>query len=151
MFREISTDEALNLIKEADSTNAFLPSVSDPEFSVVRFLSQEDFPGYRLFGINNDLGQIESFISIKPDENGTIIIGPMYVAELSRGKGLGKLQVQKLIDWAKNNNISAISTKTWGENKASRKIFEDLGFKLVGEKLKSRINGDSTVKYYKEI
>lgn len=150
-FKEISTSEVIGLIQEADSRKAFLPSVGDPEFSVERFLTQENFPGYRLFGIEDENHEMVGFISIKPKDESEIVIGPMYVKEGSRGKGLGKMQVEKLIEWAMEQGLKTISTKTWGGNKGSRRIFEELGFTLVEEKPKARVNGDSTIKYSLEI
>lgn len=150
-FKEIGTLDVVHLINEADTKQAFLPSVGDPKFSVERFLTQENFPGYKLFGIQDETGEMVGFISIKPKDENSIVIGPMYIAENARGRGFGKLQVEKLIDWAKENNIENISTKTWGENRGSRRIFEELGFTLIEEKPNARINGDSTVKYSKNI
>lgn len=145
-FKEVTIVEALELIKEADDQKAFLPSVSEPNFSVEEFFNKNSSPNFLLFGsfLNK---KPAGFISVILNENNTVDIGPMYISEIFRGKGLGKLQVEKIVNWAKQNKLKGIFTRTWGKNLASRKIFEDLGFKLVEEKLNARINGDSTIKY----
>jgi RimJ/RimL family protein N-acetyltransferase len=75
----------------------------------------------------------------------------MYISKKFRGQRFGEKQIEEAIDKVKRTNIKGIKTRTWGENKASRKIFENLNFKLVEEKPNTRINGDSTVKYYLEL
>lgn len=150
-FKEVTISDALVVIREADAQKAFLPSRSEPDFSVEKFLLQGSLLGSRLFGSIDETNKLAGFISVEPKSDNTVIIGPMYISEIFRGRGLGKWQVQKLIEWGLENNIQGLSTRTWGENLASRKIFEDLGFALTQEKLDARINGDSTVKYYKKL
>lgn len=150
-FREIVIEDAIEAIREADSEKAFLPSVSDPGFSVEKFLVQGEILGYRLFGTFDVRNILVGFASINQKDVSIVSIGPMYIVKTSRGKGLGRWQVEKVIDWAIANGIRSLTTRTWGENIASRKIFEDLGFKLVEEKLNARINGDSTLKYHLDL
>ncbi len=149
-FKEISISEARDIVREADLEKTFLPSISAPNFTVENFLAQGE-PGYRIFGSLDDNSKIIGFITLKTDKEKVVNIGPMYVAKDSRNIGLGKWQVEKVIEWANNQGMKGIFTKTWGKNVASRKIFDELGFKLKEEKPNARVNGDSTVKYYLDL
>lgn len=137
------------LFDEADTEKAFLPRVSDPDFSVSAFLNKmKDSQGYKLFVSQAELGENCGFISLLQNkEKNSYSIGPMYVKKEYRGKFIGKFQVEKIIVWARSNGIEKLHTETWGQNKGSRKIFEDLGFQLTKEKQNDRVNGDSTVGY----
>ena len=88
------------------------------------------------------------FISLfHSDKNNSVSIGPMYINEKFRGKGFGKIQVEKLLKYCEKNKYHIIKTKTWSKNIASRKIFEKLGFQVYEEIPNDRSDGDSTVKY----
>jgi len=149
-FLESKNEQAYLLFVEADKEKSFIPTVDDPNFEVDHFLDQmEKTPGYVLFVTQNEFGDNLGFISVFPHhrDEGVYSIGPMYVKKEFRGKSIGKYQVEKVIEWASNERIKKLHTKTWGNNIGSRKIFEDLGFKLTKEKPNDRINGDSTVTY----
>lgn len=62
-FKEITVSQAIDIIREADSEKAFLPSLSDPDFSVEKFLLHQDPLGFRLYGALNEANQVVSFIS----------------------------------------------------------------------------------------
>ena len=109
-------------------------------------IKQQDEEGFNLYGleVNKEMAGYISYWEIDED---TIAIGPMYISKQFRKRGLGKTQIELLIELAKNEGYKKIFTKTWGQNKASRKILEDLGFTLTKEKPSDRLNGDSTVSY----
>ena len=142
-------ESAKSLFDEADTEKAFIPRVSDPNFSVSDFLNKmKDSQGYKLFVSQTEMGENCGFISLLPNKDkDSFSIGPMYIKKEYRGKSIGKFQVEKVIDWARSNGIKKLHTETWGQNNGSRKIFEDLGFKLTSDKMNDRINGDSTVGY----
>ncbi len=148
-LKKVEIKEIINLIKEADSGEDFLPSVSDGTFSAEKFFNENN-KKISLYGSFSD-NQLVGFLSIIDEKDDLISIGPMYISKKFRRLGFGKKQIKEIVNKLKQSNLKGIKTKTWGENKASRKIFENLNFKLVEEKPNSRINGDSTVKYYLEL
>ena len=56
----------------------------------------------------------------------------VYVSESARGKGLGKLLLQKLIEESEANNIWTLQAGIFPENIASVKLHESCGFRIVG-------------------
>lgn len=91
------------------------------------------------------------FISLFLLDESVVSIGPMYISRKFRGKGYGQLQVDEILNYCRDSGYKKIKTKTWGKNIASRKIFENLGFKQYEEELNNRVNGDSTVKFIREL
>lgn len=147
--KKVDIKEIITLIKEADNGENFLPSVSDGSFSVEKFFIENN-KKISLYGSFSD-NQLIGFLSIIDEQDNFVSIGPMYISKNFRRLGFGEKQVKETVNQLKQFSLKGIKTKTWGENKASRKIFENLNFKLVEEKPNSRINGDSTVKYYLEL
>ena len=148
-LRKVNINEILNLIKEADEEEAFLASISDGSFFVKKFFTENN-KRISLYGSFLD-NKLVGFLSILSEEDNIVSIGPMYISKGFRGYRFGEKQIREVINKLKQNGIKGIKTKTWGGNKASRKIFENLNFILMEEKLNARINGDSTVKYYLEL
>lgn len=149
VLKKISFKIIKNLVKEADGEKIFLPSISDKNFSVENFFTENNKKIF-LYGSYLDNNLI-GFLSVLPQSNQLVSLGPMYISKEFRKCGFGEKQLKEIIFKLKQTNISGIKTKTWGENKPSRHIFEKLRFKLVDEKPNARVNGDSTVKYYLEL
>lgn len=148
-LKKINFEEIIDLVKEADSGENFLPSVSDGTFSVEKFFIENN-KKISLYGSFLD-NQLIGFLLLIDEQDNFISIGPMYISKKFRGLGFGEKQIQEIINQLKQSNFKGIKTKTWGQNKVSQKIFEKLGFKLIEEKPNNRINGDSTVKYFLEL
>jgi GNAT superfamily N-acetyltransferase len=148
--------ELAETILEAEETQAFLQTRADPDFSVSAFCrdghDDPELTGFRLFTIMDEKDTPTGFIAVwDTPRKGMLYIGPMYINKASRGKGLGRLQVKKLITWCRENGFRGLYTNTWGQNAAPRKIFEGLGFHLVRESENTRINADSTVYYLLDV
>jgi len=148
-LKKVNIKEILSLVKEADEEKTFLPSISDGSFSIQKFFTENNkqISLYGSYSNNNLVG----FLSILSGADNIVSIGPMYISKNFRGFGLGEKQIKTIINVLKREKIKGIKTKTWGKNIGSRKIFENLGFRLIEEKPNTRINGDSTVKYYLEL
>jgi phosphinothricin acetyltransferase len=66
----------------------------------------------------------------------------VYVADKARGKGIGKLLLQKLIEESEQNNIWTLQAGIFPENLASIKIHQNSGFRVVGRREKiGEMNG----------
>jgi L-amino acid N-acyltransferase YncA len=60
----------------------------------------------------------------------------VYIHSSHRGKGVGKMLLQHLIDVSEKNKIWTLQAGIFPENKASVKIHLDLGFRIVGTREK---------------
>lgn len=58
----------------------------------------------------------------------------VYVSGNSRGKGLGKIMLQKLIEESERNKFWTLQAGIFPENVASIKIHEQCGFRIVGKR-----------------
>ena len=60
----------------------------------------------------------------------------VYVSANARGKGVGKLLLQALIDESEKNNFWTLQAGIFPENIASKKIHETCGFRIIGKREK---------------
>jgi L-amino acid N-acyltransferase YncA len=60
----------------------------------------------------------------------------VYVAAAARGKGIGKKLLQSLIEESEKNNFWTLQAGIFPENKASVKIHEEGGFRIIGSREK---------------
>ncbi|MBS1510927.1 MAG: N-acetyltransferase [Bacteroidetes bacterium] len=58
----------------------------------------------------------------------------VYVAAAARGKGVGKLLLQALINESEKNNFWTLHAGIFPENTVSVKLHEECGFRLVGRR-----------------
>jgi phosphinothricin acetyltransferase len=67
----------------------------------------------------------------------------VYVCEKARGKGIGKILLNALINESEKNNFWTLQAGIFPENNASIKIHEACGFRIIGarEKIGQSNNG----------
>jgi L-amino acid N-acyltransferase YncA len=58
----------------------------------------------------------------------------VYVAENSRGKGIGKQLLKEIVKLSEENNFWTLESRIFPENLASIKIHEENGFRIVGSR-----------------
>lgn len=71
---------------------------------------------------------------IFPTENlpaGTCELVKMYLNKEARGKGLGKLLIERCLDWAKQNGYTQVYLETMPELKQALKVYELFGFEYL--------------------
>jgi putative acetyltransferase len=66
---------------------------------------------------------------------GTCELVKMYLLKKVRGMGLGRMLIQKSIDFAKANGYSKVYLETMPELKLALKAYEKLGFKYIDSAL----------------
>ena len=66
----------------------------------------------------------------------------VYMSAVARGKGIGKLLLQKLIEESEENNLWTLQSGIFPENTVSRKMHEHCGFRLIGKRERiGKMNG----------
>lgn len=55
----------------------------------------------------------------------------MYVKPEHRGKGINKLVLDGLVNWAKSRNISEIRLDVYAQNESAVKAYEKAGFESL--------------------
>lgn len=151
MLIQVAVDDMVDVLREVDETGAFVHSRDEPDFSVVEFLRSFDgAPGFALFAWLEQ-GQVAGFISLLPEDDQSLSVGPMYVRPAFQGQGIGGAQFQAAVDWAQERGARRLWVRTWGGNVRARRVFERAGFSLDREIPDHRVNGDSTVYYLMDI
>ncbi|PTY37458.1 GNAT family N-acetyltransferase [Saccharospirillum sp. MSK14-1] len=64
--------------------------------------------------------------ALNHDQHG--YLGFMFVAENYRGQGLNKQIMQRLIDWGKDQDVSAFYLDVYSQNASAIRAYEKLGF-----------------------
>jgi GNAT superfamily N-acetyltransferase len=144
---ETLTDEQFApLLRESE--HAFLPTKNHPDETASSLIEKfKSDPHYEAFGYVIHDEAITYITALSGREKDEIAIGPMFVTETSRGKGLGKQQVADFIQLFTERGYVSIYTKTWLGNAASRHAFESLGFMEIDRKDGDRVGSDSTISY----
>ena len=91
----------------------------DSKFFVVR--NNEEVVAY--MKINFDKAQTEK------GHNNTLEVQRIYILKEYKGKGIGKLLMQRAIQIAKENNLNYIWLGVWEHNLSAIKFYEKQGFK----------------------
>jgi phosphinothricin acetyltransferase len=65
---------------------------------------------------------------------GGVVENSVYVDEDSRGQGVGRLLLERLIDSTESAGIWTIQTGIFPENAASLRLHERVGFEVVGRR-----------------
>jgi L-amino acid N-acyltransferase YncA len=66
----------------------------------------------------------------------------VYIAEGSRGKGIGKKLLNEVVELSEENNFWTLESRIFTENLASIKIHEENGFRIIGSRERiGQLNG----------
>lgn len=70
---------------------------------------------------------------IAPDDHALALqIARFYVAEDSKGQGIGKEMMEFIMDFASNYRFAALILDVWKENPGAIRFYEKMGFAIVG-------------------
>lgn len=101
-------------------------------------------PACRLVAVENN--DVQGWAALTPVSGRCVYAGvaeiSVYIAEAARGKGLGKVLLNALIEQSEASNIWTLQAGIFPENEASIRLHEACGFRLVGSREKiGRMNG----------
>jgi L-amino acid N-acyltransferase YncA len=81
-------------------------------------------------------GQVIGWAALSPASTrrcyAGVVENSVYVAEAARGRGIGRLLLERLIKQARLAGIWTIQTSIFPENRASLALHERCGFRVVG-------------------
>jgi phosphinothricin acetyltransferase len=92
----------------------------------------------RLVAIENN--EVAGWTALSPVSSRCVYGGvaevSVYVADNHKGKGIGKLLLQKLITESESNGIWTLQAGIFTDNAASVKLHERVGFRVIGHREK---------------
>lgn len=101
-------------------------------------------PNCRIAAFENN--QMAGWAALSPVSSRCVYAGvaevSIYIAEGFRGKGVGKLLLQKLIEESEATGLWTLQSGIFSENKASIKLHEHCGFRIIGYREKIGKKGD---------
>lgn len=104
--------------------------------------NKNHLPNCRIAAFEGD--QMAGWAAISPVSSRCVYAGvaevSIYIAENFRGKGIGKYLLSKLIDTSEAAGLWTLQSGIFAENKASIKLHEQCGFRIIGyrEKIGNR-------------
>jgi phosphinothricin acetyltransferase len=98
----------------------------------------------RLVAIEN--GEVLGWAALAAVSDNCVFTGvaedSVYIAENSRGKGIGKQLLKEIVKLSEENNFWTLESRIFPENLASIKIHEENGFRVVGSRERiGQLNG----------
>jgi L-amino acid N-acyltransferase YncA len=102
-------------------------------------------PNLRLVALNEP-GEVIGWAALSPVSDRCVYGGvaeeSVYVAESSRGKGVGGALLERLISDSEDAGIWTIQTGIFPENESSLRLHERVGFRVLGTRERlGRLNG----------
>jgi phosphinothricin acetyltransferase len=92
----------------------------------------------RLVAVDNN--EVVGWAALSPVSSRCVYGGvaevSVYVADKHKGKGIGKLLLQKLIKESESNGIWTLQAGIFADNVASVKLHEKVGFRVIGHREK---------------
>lgn len=116
------------LVQSDELANSLYP----PEGVFMLSIDEMDKPNVHLFVARNQANEAKGCGAIVINENGTGEIKRMFIQEAARGKGLGKLLLEKLENVAKDNQVKLIQLETGPLQIAAIKMYEQFGYVYRG-------------------
>jgi len=96
----------------------------------------ERLPGHRLVAVED--GEVVGWAALSPTSHracyGGVVEHSVYVAEGTRGRGVGKALMRALVAGADAAGLWTIQTSIFPENAASVALHRALGFRVVGRR-----------------
>ena len=72
--------------------------------------------------------------------NSYVHLGFMYVSPKYRGRGINRLLIEQLKDWARKQNVLEIRLRVYTENEAAIRAYEKVGFKKLMVEMRLDLN-----------
>ena len=102
-----------------------------------------ELPGYKCFGLfeNNELIGISSgWTSIRIYCGKQLELDNVIINKNLHSKGLGNWFLDKINNWASQNEYDSIELNTYVENSRSHKFYFNQGYKILGYHFQKKLN-----------
>ena len=109
-------------------------------------LNASNFYGYKTTNETEILGYVHYSISVDALDVNSVFVFPEH-----RKKGLAEKLLLGVIEDAKNRNVDKIFLEVRESNVPAISLYEKLGFKIISERKKYYINGETAKIMLKEI
>lgn len=117
-------------------TNHYTPIIGSAQvrymldkFQSERAVTEQITSGYTYYGIELD-GKLQAYFSVEK-RSGHLFLSKFYVAESSRGKGLGKEALRFIEGLALNSGLEEIQLTVNKYNKNSIAYYQHMGFEIA--------------------
>lgn len=117
-----------NKVKEL--INSVLKSIYGKDSGVEKW---ENFKEYAVFYVAEEDSNILGTAALKKADDGTIKLKRMYVDQKIQHKGLGTRLFEKILEYAKKNNVKRIILTTLPEMKSGTAFYIKQGFKIIDD------------------
>lgn len=114
----------ISLCKNLDKTqNLMIPERISFGFSSLKGLEK-----LQLILLAYDNNKAIACAALKPINEMTAEIARVYTEEEYRGRGIAKILINEIIEYAKENGYKELILDTWKTNTAAKTLYEKLGF-----------------------
>ncbi|SEQ28984.1 Protein N-acetyltransferase, RimJ/RimL family [Virgibacillus subterraneus] len=158
IVREVETSDAenlANLIKQVDESSQYMlweagerNIKSENQLKVINGIKNAENSTILVAEKDNELVGYLIVIGGNAQRNkhsAYIVIG---ILKGYRGKGIGKQLINKLEQWAVNQNVSRLELTVVTKNEGALSLYKNLGFEIEGTKRNSLLLNDEFVDEY---
>lgn len=100
---------------------------------LLEILNNTDHCIYVCVGNENVIGWIHGFYSLRVESDSFVEIGGLVVDENYRRNGIGKILVEKVIEWANSKNSTKIRVRCNAVRKETHIFYSKIGFNETKE------------------
>ncbi len=101
------------------------------------------FDNYRCFGIFNEeklVGLSSGWILVKLYSGKQLEVDNLIIDNSIQSKGFGKVFLNYIEDWAKQNNCKTVELNTYVQNNKSHKFYFNQGYRILGFHFEKQLN-----------
>ncbi|QLE00106.1 GNAT family N-acetyltransferase [Galbibacter sp. BG1] len=125
---------------------AFLTQQLNPDKSKETLVEMHkqmfSFNGYRCFGFFENsvlVGICSGWITVKLYSGKQLELDNVIIDKTKQSQGLGKLFIDEISLWAKNNEFKTMELNTYVGNGRSHKFYFNQGFEIIGYHFQKKI------------
>lgn len=99
-----------------------------PQREVLGFTALDGLEKLQKILIVYDNDKAIASVALKPVDTNTAEVARVYTDEEYRGKGLAKILIKEIVEFAKKQGYKKIVLDTWKDSSSARNLYKKLGF-----------------------
>lgn len=115
-------------IAELSNQLGYQTSIDQTQHRLSEVLSNPDHCVYVVLDADRIIGWIHGFYALRVESGSFVEIGGMVVDETFRRKGIGKMLVQHIIEWAHSKKSKKIRVRCNTVRKDTHQFYQNIGF-----------------------